>query len=60
MTKAQAIIDNIEGNGGLDMWNIRYCARIDNTSVYRYLYDYVKESFGCHGNTARKVAYYYL
>lgn len=55
MTKAEKILENIRETGGLDWGYISYAARCDGVSEYRYLYNYIKGSYGCHGNTARVV-----
>ena len=60
MNKARDIINTINGNGGLDLSFMRYNARQENKSLERYMYEYVKDCYECHGNTARAVIDYYL
>ena len=35
-------------------------ARQENKSLECYIYEYVKDCYECHGNTARAVIDYYL
>jgi hypothetical protein len=57
--KTQEIIDNIEGNGSLDMIYIRRNARAEGTSVHNYIKSMVAGEFKCSTYVANRVAEYY-
>jgi len=54
--KSQKILNEIRENGGLDLNHLRKSAKLDNTSIFEYTTNYIKNYWDCHGNTARKVA----